>query len=249
MIEEMEDEKGRELIERFRELVESHEDVSEMLEDKEILTTLLQIRFLVLSKLAEEWEGVDIVEGIERIGEGFKDHPQLIDMFPYVENYLVPIVKSSSKLIRTVLNESPEEFKSFDFKSITYPDFMRSMFSHPVWAIILIYRPEIAESLKDSINLSLKVEVLLFVFMFWMENKISIKENVLMEAKDTFKSLVQHYFIAFRRFLKFVEGDKRAEFSWEWAGVIKDNRSAVEVQHEIFRWRVESCPLDVHPGL
>ncbi len=225
VIEEMEDEEGRELIERFRELVKSYEDVSEMLQDEEILTTLLQIRLLALSKLAEEWEEADIVEGIERIGEEFKDHPQLIDLFPYVENYLLPIVKTSFKPLRRALNEKPEEIRSIDFKSITYSDFMRSLFSYPVLTV-------------KYVDLSLKVEVLLFVFMFWMENKIGIKENVLMEAKEIFKSLVQHYFVAFRRFLKFIEGEKEAKLSLEWAGAIKDNRSAVEVQHEILRWRV-----------
>jgi len=91
------------------------------------------------------------------------------------------------------------------------------------------------------ISTSLITDALIFIFMLWVGNDEDIDERVLFDAKETFKFVAQLYFMATERFFKMAvePKDKEIKLTWGWEGAIKDDRSAVEVQHEILRWRVE----------
>ncbi|NPB03905.1 MAG: hypothetical protein GXO39_05780 [Thermotogae bacterium] len=152
---------------------------------------------------------------------------EFIELLPYVENYLWPLAEESVNLVYGT-EVSAEELEPF--VNMSYRDFQMLLnmgFGAPV---------KFGEFLTLVKN-SLQFEVLGLIILLLLEDGIKLKASAIAETKELFKTMVQKYYVEFRSIL----GQRRkVSFSWSWEGSIPEDSSSVDVQHEIYRWRLEN---------
>ncbi len=248
MVEEIEDERGRRLIERFKEYMKKVRNIQEIVKNENILDIMLRIRFLVLLEMEKQKEEIDLERMVKDFYDTMKDKKEFIDLLPYFENYIFPIVKVSSDILKFSgymgqegqsgkmgIEESVKYFGGVE--NITYRRYIEFLYSIPL-KLICLFRREFCEILNEIITLSLITDALIFIFIL----KDDIDEEMFLDAKEMFKFVVQLYFIDMEIFLKMVSEPNKGEIklNWRWEGAIKDNRPAVDIQHDILNWRIEN---------
>ena len=253
MIEEMEDEEGRELIERFRDYIKKAGSVREIVQNEKVMDIILQIRFLAFMDMEKQNKNIDLEKGARELYEIMKRRPEFIDLLSYFENYIFPTAQAFSNILKS--SETPdsreqetqmgvEEIIRYfgGVENITYRRYMEFLYGTSFLKLICIFRPEFCETLNEIVATSLITDTLIFMFVLWINGEEYINEDMFLDAKETFKFVVQKYFIATERFFKMVSEPEEREIklNWGWEGAIKDKRSSVEVQHEIFKWRLEN---------
>jgi len=219
-------------MERFKEILGTYDRIESFLEDEEVLTLVLQMRFIAIKEIDDD---PDILRDTHKIMNDFYEdlakRSEFVDLLPYVKNYLWPLMEESVNLMYGIQVLSAEDVELFT--NISYKDFgiLFSMgFGVP------IDFSEFVGILKHSLQL----EALILILFLLLEDKISLNPGALTKAKELFKTIVQRHYVGFRYILGRYNPPRSVSLSWDWEGTIQEDSSSVDVQHELYRWRLNS---------